>query len=300
MTYVTRIAPSPTGMFHMGTARTAYFNWLAARASGGKFLLRIDDTDTARNDEAYVDVIHDALNWLGLDSAAVFRQSERMEFYREHVDLLLGKGLAYEDKSAAGTAVRLRFPASMPATWADRIVGDVKVSDDHRKTIDGMVIWRSDGTPTYHFASVVDDWSMGVNFVIRGNDHLNNTPRQIAILKAFGEALQTDVPVPEYAHLGLIQVMKDGKRVKLSKRDEAASLLGFRDAGYEPEAMLNYLLFLGWASSAADFNRTHPTLDKATAAGLFLTEGSMKASPVLFDQGRLDSLNKLWRRSKDA
>lgn len=293
MKFNTRIAPSPTGKFHLGTARTAYFNWLAARASGGRFVLRIDDTDDARNNEDYVKVIFDAMDWLGLDYDDVYRQSARKDIYRAMLDDLIKADYAYLDDGA----VRLRLAPikdGIPNPWTDGIVGPVKISDNYYDMIDGLVLWRSDDTPTYHFASVVDDITMDINRVIRGDDHKNNTPKQIAIAVAIGDVLLDGaLPTPAYDHLGLIMVNKDGKKVKMSKRDDAASLESHRDAGISAKAMLAYLIRLGWGPPHdPKFDQHTPWISKDLALDIFLT-GRMKVSPVLFDDAKLRSLNKI-------
>ncbi len=287
MKFNTRIAPSPTGMFHLGTARTAYFNWLAARGSGGRFVLRIDDTDENRNNEDYVKVIFEALDWLGLDYDEVYRQSDRHDTYRDILNDLVKADYAYLDDGA----YRLRLDPikdGIPNPWTDGIVGPCKISDNAFEMIDGLVLWRSDDTPTYHFASVVDDITMDINRVIRGDDHKNNTAKQIAIAVAIGDVLLDGaLPIPAYDHLGLIMVNKDGKRSKMSKRDDAASLLAHRDAGVSADAMRNFMLRLGWGPvNDANFDRHTPFVSIEKAREIFLS-GSMKASPVLFDEAKL-------------
>lgn len=291
--FTTRIAPSPTGLFHLGTARTAYFNWLVAKASGGKFILRIDDTDAARNDEAFVKVILDGMDYLGLKPDALYRQSQRSEIYASYLDKLKTNGAVWEDNGCW----RLRLPANMPMTWKDAIKGDIKVTDNDRDLISQLVVQRSDGSPTYHFASIIDDLDLGVDFVIRGVDHISNTPKQLAILVALG----IDVSEMTFAHLGLIEIINAEKqRKKLSKRDGAASLLNFRDAGVTPEAMLNFMLRLGWSARAGDFDKTHPLVTKDEAAKIFLSDGTMKSSPVLFDQAKLDWYDKKYKMKAAA
>lgn len=297
MTYRTRIAPSPTGLFHMGTARTAYFNWLAARASGGAFILRIDDTDDARNDDAYIDVIMDAMSWLGLDSDVVFKQSDRSDAYADYADRLVKAGSAYLDVGDNGTAVRLRIPDNFPDFWTDRIAGKIKISDRDREVIDGLVLIRSDGKPTYHFASIVDDIDYMINLVIRGSDHIANTPKQLAILTALDNIFSTPVHKIEFAHVGLIETIDPdtGKRKKLSKRDAGASLLDYRDKGYSPDAMLNFLLRLGWSPTDGNFDKTHKIVDRDLATSLFLNDGKMRSSLALFDPVVLDKLDRRWK-----
>lgn len=290
MPYVTRIAPSPTGMFHLGTARTAYYAWLAARASGGRFILRIDDTDVARNDPAYVDVIYDAMNWLGLDHDDLYFQSKRGDIYALALAHLMDADLAYADDGA----IKLRLPPNLPSTWTDSIKGPINISDHDRKLIDGLVLVRSDGSPTYHFASVVDDIDMKINYVIRGTDHIGNAPKHVAIhaaLRAAGYMLP-DTAVPLYAHVGLIDIMKDDgtgaiKRTKMSKRDDSASLLKYRDAGYDSSAMLDYLMRIGWAHTEHDYQKRVPFIDRDEALAVFLTKGKMRSAPSLFDPAYL-------------
>lgn len=300
--FVTRIAPSPTGMFHMGTARTAIFNWLAAKASGGTMILRIDDTDENRNDVEAVRVIHDAMAWLGLDYGTTFNQSDKKETYAGIADTLVEAGMAYRDPNDAkdgSDAVPIRLKGTsdiIPKEWHDTIKGTIVVSDKDREAIDGLVLVRSDGSPTYHFASVVDDVGCGVNYVIRGTDHISNTPKQLAIINLLDKmGMQCDEypSTPSYAHVGLIDVKTaDGKRKKLSKRDDGASLLTFKDNGIHPDAMFNYLLRLGWSPSDPNFDKHTPYISKDMAVELFLTAGKMRNSPVLFDNDKLNWYNK--------
>lgn len=273
--YVTRIAPSPTGDFHLGTARTAYFNWLAARASGGKFLLRIDDTDLARHNEDSVDVIHACMDWLGLDHDVTFRQSDRLDRYRAVAEDLIARGMA---RRADNGGILL---GEIDATaWTDLIGGMNEPGPQHHELARGQVLMKADGMPVYHFASVVDDIDSGVNLVIRGIDHHTNTYRHTAIYAALG------APLPQFAHLGLI--MLSGK--KLSKRDAAASLLGYRDEGIDPDGMLNFLLRMGWGPKVDD--KSTALLDRAQALALFLDGGRMRSSPASFDRAKLDSFSR--------
>ncbi|MCE6959301.1 hypothetical protein LAZ40_09585 [Cereibacter sphaeroides] len=279
--FITRIAPSPTGDFHLGTARTAYFNWLAARASGGRFLLRIDDTDLARNNEASVGVIHDCMTWLGLDHDATFRQSDRLDRYRDVAADLVTRGRAVV---ADNGAILMKDGQSTP--WTDRISGLQAVGQAHDALARNQVLIKADGMPVYHFASVVDDIDMGVNLVIRGIDHLTNTFRHSAIYAAL------DAPLPEFAHLGLI--MLDGR--KMSKRDGAASLLGYRDAGIDPDAMLNFLLRMGWGPAKDD--KSMAVIGRDRALGLFLDGGRMKNSPAAFDAAKLASYDRKYKAAR--
>lgn len=281
MTYTTRVAPSPTGDFHIGTARTAYFNWLAARASGGRFILRIDDTDLARNNHASIDVIHDCLDWLGLAPDAVYRQSHRRDIYDAAAAKLLDAGLAVR---ADNGAVLMKGGAAAP--WHDLISGDQLPSAKAHDLARDQVLIKADGMPVYHFASVVDDIDLGVNLVIRGMDHLTNTFRHAGLYTAL------DAAMPDFAHVGLITM--DGK--KMSKRDAAASLLGYRDDGVDPDAMLNYLLRVGWGPRQDD--KSMKIIDRDRAVSLFLDHGKMRASPAAMDLPKLASFNRKYKHMK--
>ncbi len=245
-----RFAPSPTGFLHIGGARTALFNWLYARHTGGVFILRIEDTDVARNTQEAVNVILDGLRWLGLDwdegpiSAEAtgpakgefgpYFQSKRKEQYQHRVEALLSRGLAYEHEGA------VRFKMSRePITIDDLVVGEVRRElTDREHTDPDFVIVRSDGEPVFHLVNVVDDLEMNITHVIRGEDHLSNTAKHIALFRAFG------VEPPKYAHIPLILNI-DG--TKMSKRDKGASLTTYMQEGYAPEAVVNYLALLGWS-----------------------------------------------------
>ena len=245
-----RFAPSPTGYLHIGGARTAVFNWLYARHTGGTFLLRIEDTDAARNSQEAVDVILNGLRWLGLDwdegpltgdatgpskgDRGPYFQSQRKENYQRRVEALLSRGLAYEHEGA----VKFKMQRE-PVTIHDLVVGEVvrKLTDREEQDPD-FVILRSDGQPVFHLTNVVDDLEMGITHVIRGEYHLSNTARHLALFRAF------DVPPPHYAHIPLI-LNADG--TKMSKRDTGASLTNYLDEGFLPEAVVNYLCLLGWS-----------------------------------------------------
>ncbi|GAB2694732.1 glutamate--tRNA ligase [Aliiglaciecola aliphaticivorans] len=269
MSVITRFAPSPTGYLHVGGARTALYSWLYAKSKGGKFVLRIEDTDIERSTQAAIDAILEGMDWLGLDyDDGPYYQTKRFDRYKQLIDQLLSEGKAYkcfmsaaeldeirEKQMAAGEKPRY------PGIWRDRtdhpedqpfairfknpLEGTVVINDHIRGKIeianaelDDLIIQRSDGTPTYNFCVVVDDWDMGISHVVRGEDHINNTPRQINILKAL------NAPVPEYAHVSMI-LGDDGK--KLSKRHGAVGVMQYRDDGYLPQALLNYLVRLGWS-----------------------------------------------------
>src|SRR3954464_13753401 len=228
-----RFAPSPTGQLHIGGARTALYNWLLARGSGGDLVLRIEDTDRERSTPENVEQILDALRWLELDwDEGPFSQAERGDRHREEIARLVDEGHAYMDEGA----VRLRVPDEGETLVEDAIRGEVRFP---HSAIDDFVIARSDGSPLYNLAVAVDDRDMGITDVVRGEDHLSNTPRQVMILKALGE------DPPRSAHLPLL-LGPDGK--KLSKRHGAASVQELRESGYLPEAVRNYLALLGWGS----------------------------------------------------
>lgn len=245
-----RFAPSPTGFLHIGGARTALFNWLYARHTGGTFILRIEDTDAARNTQEAVNVILKSLRWLGLDwdegpisadatgpskgDYGPYFQSQRKENYQRRVEALLSRGLAYEHEGA----VRFKMTRE-PIVISDLVVGEVKRELTDREQLEpDFVIVRSDGHPVFHFVNVVDDLEMNITHVIRGEDHLSNTAKHIALFRAFG------VEPPQYAHIPLI-LNSDG--TKMSKRDKAASLTTYMEEGYAPEALVNYLCLLGWS-----------------------------------------------------
>ncbi len=245
-----RFAPSPTGFLHIGGARTALFNWLYARHTGGTFILRIEDTDAARNTQEAVNVILNGLRWLGLDwdegpvsgdangpskgDCGPYFQSQRKENYRRRVEGLLSKGLAYEQEGA----VKFKMDRA-PIVIPDLVVGDVRRELTDREQVDpDFVIVRSDGQPVFHLVNVVDDLEMQVTHVIRGEDHLSNTAKHIALFRAFG------VEPPKYAHIPLILNI-DG--TKMSKRDKGASLMSYAEEGYVPAAVVNYLCLLGWS-----------------------------------------------------
>ena len=270
----TRFAPSPTGFLHIGGARTALFSWAFARHHGGKFVLRIEDTDVARSTPEAVKAIIDGMNWLGLEhDEGPFYQMQRMDRYKEVIRQMLASGAAYycyttpeelesmrEAQRAKGVkprydgtwrpdpgkvlpqrpagvqpVIRFRNPVDGVVAWDDLVKGRIEIANAE---LDDLVIARADLTPTYNFCVVVDDWEMGITHVIRGDDHVNNTPRQINILKALG------ANVPLYAHLSMI-LGDDGQ--KLSNRHGAVSVMQYDDEGYLPEAVLNYLARLGWS-----------------------------------------------------
>lgn len=270
-----RFAPSPTGQLHIGGARTALYNWLLARKLGGTLVLRIEDTDRERSTPENVEQILDALRWLELDwDEGPLSQVARAARHREQIDLLLETGAAYEDDGA----VRLRVPDAGETVVTDVIRGDVTFP---HSAIDDFVIARSDGSALYNLAVAVDDLDMGIDHVVRGEDHLSNTPRQVMILKALG------AEPPIYAHLPLLHG-PDGK--KLSKRHGAASVQALRDAGYLPEAVRNYIALLGWGLDAeTTFLNTEELIE-----GFSLERVSR--SPAVFDEQKLRWMNGRYMR----
>jgi glutamyl-tRNA synthetase len=269
-----RFAPSPTGALHIGGARTALYNWLLARGSDGAFVLRIEDTDRQRSTPENVESILDALRWLELHwDEGPYSQAARADRHREAIDALLESGSAYEDEGA----VRFRVPGG-ETVIQDAIRGEVRFPHE---AIDDFVIARSDGSPLYNLAVAVDDLDMGISHVVRGEDHLSNTPRQLMIISALG----ADPPV--YAHLPLLYG-PDGR--KLSKRHGAASVQELRARGYLPEAVRNYLALLGWGlDESTTFISTddlirHFSLDRVSR------------SPAVFDEQKLRWMNGRYLR----
>lgn len=314
MTTVTRFAPSPTGFLHIGGARTALFNWLYAKHTGGTFLLRIEDTDHERSTEEASKAIVDGLRWLGLewDGQEVY-QSKQIARHAAVANELLARGQAYRcyctaeeldamrkeaetngqvfrydrrwrDRSDAPEGlpfvVRIKAPLEGELTIHDQVQGEVKVAATQ---LDDFVLLRSDGTPTYMLAVVVDDYDMGVTHVIRGDDHLNNAFRQRVIIEAMGW------PVPTYAHIPLIHG-QDG--AKLSKRHGALGVEAYRDMGYLPEALRNYLLRLGWAHGDAEIISTKEAIE-------WFDLGGIGRSPSRFDFTKLEHVNAHYLRESD-
>jgi glutamyl-tRNA synthetase len=274
-----RFAPSPTGALHIGGARTALYNWLVARHSGGTFVLRIEDTDRERSTDENVEQIYDALRWLELDwDEGPFSQAERIDRHREEITRLLDEGHAYIDDGAT----RLRVPEGGQTTVEDVIRGEIVFEHE---AIDDFVIARSDGSPLYNLAVAVDDRDMGITHVIRGADHISNTPRQLMILKALG----ADSPV--YAHLPLLHG-PDGK--KLSKRHGAASVQELRDQGFLPAAVRNYLALLGWGfDDETTFFSTDELVERFTL-------DRVSKSPAVFDEKKLRWMNGRYLRDMDS
>lgn len=295
-----RFAPSPTGYLHVGGARTALFNYLLAKQQSGKYVLRIEDTDVARSTQESVDAILDAMEWLGLScDEGPFYQSERFDLYKEKVAQLVTAGKAYRcyctaeeldakresamkegrkpkydgtcrnrsDQPDAPYVIRFRLPEDQEeTTFVDRIKGAITVRHEE---LDDLIIQRTDGTPTYNFVVVIDDAEMGMTLVIRGDDHVNNTPRQVLLYKALG------YPVPEFAHVPMI-LGSDKKR--LSKRHGATSVMVYKEQGYLPEALVNYLVRLGWSFGDEEIFSMDDLIEKFSlesvgrAAGVFNPE----------------------------
>src|SRR5256885_1895185 len=292
-----RFAPSPTGFLHIGGARTALFNWLYARHTGGTFILRIEDTDVARNSQEAVEVILDGLRWLGLiwDEGPVtgdatgpskgdrgpYFQSQRKENYRRRVEALLSRGLAYEQEGA----IKFKMPRE-PVVIPDLVVGDVTRELTDRERLDpDFVIVRSDGQPVFHLVNVVDDLEMNITHVIRGEDHLSNTAKHIALFRAFG------VEPPKYAHIPLILNI-DG--TKMSKRDKGASLTTYMEEGYAPEAVVNYLCLLGWSPK-----HNREKLPLAEVIEIFDLPQILRAN-ARFDLAKLNWLNGEYLREMNS
>src|SRR6266568_2358283 len=269
MTIRVRFAPSPTGYLHVGGARTALFNWLYARHEGGKFLLRIEDTDKERSSEEHTRVILDGLTWLGLDwdEELVF-QGARLARHQEVADRLLDAGSAYLD----GGAIRLRVPAEEIA-WDDAVHGRISVRGEDIKD---FVVLRSDRTPLYNLAVVVDDLDMGITHVLRGDDNISNTPKQIALYRAMG------APLPVFAHVPMLNG-PDGK--KLSKRHGATAVGDYQHMGILPAAMRNFLALLGWSPGG---DREIITLDEMVR--LFSFAG-IQTKSAIFDMTKLEWMN---------
>jgi glutamyl-tRNA synthetase len=269
------MAPSPTGLLHIGNVRTALFNWLYARHEDGEFRLRIENTDTSREVAEAVDQIQDSLRWLGLDWDGPHTfQLDRMDDCRRVADELLGDGKAYEDEGA----IRFRMPDEGSTGWDDIVRDRVEIPNE---TIEDLVLVRSDGRPTYNFASPLEDVWDGITHVIRGEDHISNTPKQINIIRAVG------AEVPIYAHVPNVSGA-DGK--KLSKRHGAVTVDEFRKGGYLPEALMNFLALLGWAP---DGETTIMSRDELVER---FTLERVSPSPAQFDYAKLDWMNGVYLR----
>lgn len=310
----TRFAPSPTGYLHVGSARSALFNWLFARHHQGHYDLRIEDTDQVRNTPAAVDSILDGLQWLGLDwDGELVYQSQRIPLYDHHLDQLIGTGAAYrcictaeelaERRKAAAErgedpkydrrcrdrghgpdqphVVRFKMPGSGEVVFDDLVHGPIRVAVD---TLDDFVLRRSDGLPTYNFAVVVDDHLMGMTHVIRGDDHISNTPRQIQLYQAFGWE------IPRFGHIPMIL---GPDKAKLSKRHGATSVTVYRDEGFLAEAMVNYLARLGWSHGDQEVF----SLEELIA---YFSIDKVQKTAAVFDRTKLEWLNGVYMRERLA
>lgn len=302
---ITRFPPSPTGYLHVGGARTALFNWLYARHQKGKFILRIEDTDVQRSTKASADAIFEALQWLGIDwDEGPFFQSRRYPVYQKYIDRLVESGHAYycactpeavdemrkkaiaaggkpkydgtcREKGLSATkraVVRFKSPLTGTTVLEDAVKGNIVFQNAE---LDDFVIQRSDGIPTYNFAVVIDDITMGVNTVLRGDDHVMNTPRQILLYKAL------NAPLPVFGHVPMVL---GPDRTRLSKRHGAMSVTAYRDMGYLPDALLNYLVRLGWSFGDEEFFTRKELIEKFTLDHLGRSAG-------IFDTDKLIALN---------
>ncbi|QIZ75841.1 glutamate--tRNA ligase [Ferrimonas lipolytica] len=315
MTVKTRFAPSPTGFLHVGGARTALYSWLYARNQGGQFVLRIEDTDIERSTQEAIDAIIEGMDWLGLNwEEGPYYQTKRFDRYNSLIDQLLEEGKAYkcycsrerldglreqqmadgekprydgkcrdgaEHDADAPFVIRFRNPQEGTVTFDDHVRGSIEVANGE---LDDLIIRRTDGSPTYNFCVVVDDWDMGITQVVRGEDHINNTPRQINIYHALG------APVPEFAHVSMI-LGDDG--AKLSKRHGAVSVMQYRDDGYLPEALLNYLVRLGWS------NGDQEIFSKQEMIELFSLKAISKSASA-FNTEKLLWLNQHYMKTMSA
>ena len=318
MNTVTRFAPSPTGYLHIGGIRTALFSWAYAKKNNGKFILRIEDTDIERSTPEAVETIKAGMKWLKLNyDGDIIYQTQRIERYKELINILIEQGDAYycytskqeldqlreiqlkegkkpkydgrwrpeANKEAPSIpkniqpVIRFKTPENGEIKWKDLVKGEVVIKNEE---LDDLIIARSDGTPTYNFCVVADDWDMKVTHVIRGDDHINNTPRQINLLKAL------NAPIPEYAHLSMI-LADDGQ--KLSKRYGAASVMKYRDDGYLPEALINYLARLGWSHGDEE-------IFSADQLSQWFDFDHITSSAAQFDQEKLDWINNHYIRNE--
>jgi len=277
-----RFAPSPTGNLHIGGARTALFNWLYARAKSGKFILRIEDTDSARSKPEFVEEILNSLSWLGFNWDEVYYQSKRFNVYNEYAQKLLDAGKAYREKAAdkPGEAIIFKVPQKK-IKIQDLIRGEIEFDT---ALIKDQVLIKSDGTPTYNFACVVDDAAMNITHVIRGDDHISNTPKQALLYEALA------FPIPKFAHLPLIMGMEGGR---LSKRTGATAISDYRKMGYLAPALVNYLLLLSWAPG-----NNVEIIDLNEAIKLFDVTQVNKTSAT-FDLKKLDWINNQYLKNAD-
>lgn len=304
-TIITRFPPSPTGYLHVGGARTAIFNWLYARNKKGKFILRIEDTDTERSTQAAVDAIFEGLEWLGIDwDEGPFYQTKRLPEYKEYLQKLIDSGDAYyctctpdeinamREKAMAegkkprydgtcrckglqdgpGTVIRIKAPQEGVTVLHDVVKGDITLDNNE---LDDFIIRRSDGMPTYNFAVAIDDITMGCNVILRGDDHIMNTPKQMLVYKAL------NAPIPVFGHLPMVL---GPDKTKLSKRHGAVSVTVYRDMGFLPEAMFNYLVRLGWSHGDQEFFTKDELIE-------VFDINHIGKSPGVFDTEKLKALN---------
>lgn len=310
----TRFAPSPTGYLHVGGVRTALFNYLFARQHGGEFILRIEDTDQTRSTEESIAQIIEGMKWIGLNwDGPVTRQTERFAAYKAHVDRLLAEGKAYRCTCSPevldakrklamaegrkpqydGTCrerkdispdephvIRFKSPLEGATSFTDLVRGDMSVNNAE---IDDLIIWRTDGTPTYNLSVAIDDAEMAISHVIRGDDHLANTPRQVQLYEALG------YPIPKFAHIPMIL---GPDKTRLSKRHGAASILEYREMGYLPEALVNYIARLGWSYGDQEIFSMKELIE-------FFSLNNVGRSPAVFDTEKLDWLNTHYIKNGD-
>ena len=316
---ITRFAPSPTGYLHIGGARTALISWAFAKKHNGKFILRVEDTDLERSTPQAIEAIKDGMQWLGLDNnGPIYFQTQRFERYTEVINKMLKDGQAYycysskeelgrlrEESMKLGNkpkydgkwrpesnkklpnipekvipVVRFKNPTQGSVTWVDLVKGKITINNEE---LDDFIIARSDGSPTYNFCVVIDDWDMKVSHVIRGDDHINNTPRQINVLTAL------HAPIPYYAHLSMI-LGNDGQ--KLSKRHGAVSVMTYKDDGYLPEAIKNYLARLGWSHGDDEIFNMSQLCD-------WFDFEHVTSSSAQFSKEKLDWVNNQYIKHKD-
>jgi len=277
-----RFAPSPTGYLHIGGGRTALFNWLYTKAKNGKFILRIEDTDVARSKKEYVDEILDSLAWLGFNWDEIYYQSQRFNLYRESAEKLLKEGKAYIEKSAEGKEAVIFKVTPQKIKVNDLIRGEIEFDAE---TIKDQVLIKSDGTPTYNFACVVDDATMAITHIIRGDDHISNTPKQVLLYEALG------FTQPAFAHLPLILGTEGGR---LSKRTGATAISDYRKMGYLPEALINYLLLLSWAPG-----ENREIIDIKEAIKIFDIKDVNKTAAA-FDMNKLNWMNNQYFKNEDT
>lgn len=324
---ITRFAPSPTGYLHLGGARTALFSYLFARHHGGQFELRIEDTDTERSTQASIEAIFQGMQWLGLEyDSTVKYQSQNLERYHQQIDKLLSEDKAYycncskerleklrekqrkngekprydgkcrdlNLEKSSHSIIRFKNPQAGEVKFTDHVRGQISINNQE---LDDLVIARADGMPTYNFSVVVDDADMGITHVIRGDDHINNTPRQINIYQALG------YPIPEFAHVPMI-LGDDGSR--LSKRHGAVSVMQYAEDGYLPEAMLNYLVRLGWSDGDQEIFSKQQMIEQFKLSGVNKAPSSFNTSKLKWlnqqyiQQSSVEKLSQLLQQRLDT